>query len=165
VKPLVEDEVRKSFVNCSKGEAKGLRLPARVEEIPWSELEFLGWRDPKAVNRAYLVLWHSDEVIGLSLRAADQPKSRVKSGMCGFCGTVHGLADLTLFSSRRAGQAGKDGNTLGTYACASLACCSYLRGTLKPDMIQAVESLALEERIARMETKLHRFVEQVLETR
>jgi hypothetical protein len=32
-------------------------------------------------------------------------------------------------------------------------------------MIQAVESLALEERIARMETKLHRFVEQVLETR
>jgi hypothetical protein len=165
VKPLGEKEIRTSFVNCSKGEAKGLTLPARLAEIDWPELDFLGWRDPKATSRAYLVRWHGDEVVGLSLRAAAGPKSRVKSGMCGFCGTVHGLSDLTLFSGRRAGQAGKDGNTLGTYLCANLACSRYLRGKLKPDMIQATESLTVEERIARLETKVHRFVEQVLETR
>jgi hypothetical protein len=165
VKPLGEPEIRKSFVNCSKGEAKGLTLPARAVEIPWPELEFLGWRDPKAASRAYVVLWHEDEVVGLSLRAADQPTSRLKSGMCGFCGTVHGLADLSLFSSRRAGQSGKDGNTLGTYLCANLQCCRYLRGKLQPDAIQPAEHLTVDERIARMETKLHRFVTQVLETR
>jgi hypothetical protein len=165
VKPLGENEIRKSFVNCSKGEAKGLTLPARAEAIDWAGLDFLGWRDPKAPSRAYLVLWHGEEVVGLSLRAADGPTSRLKSGMCNFCGTGHGLADLTLFSGRRAGQPGKDGNTLGTYLCANLQCSLYLRGKLKPDMIQATESLTFEERIARLETKVHTFVGQVLETR
>jgi hypothetical protein len=165
MKALGEKEIRTSFVNCSKGEAKGLTLPARVEEIDWDGLDFLGWRDPRATSRAYLMLWHDDEPVGLSLRAADGPTSRLKSGLCNFCGIAHGLADLTLFSGRRAGQSGKDGNTLGTYLCANLQCSLYLRGKLKPDLIQPAETLTFEERVARMETKVHTFVGQVLETR
>jgi hypothetical protein len=163
--PLGQEEIRASFVNCTRGEAKGVTLPARPEEIPWEQREFLGWRDPKAPARAYLVLPHGGEVVGLALRAAPPPKSRLRSNTCGFCTTTHGLADITLFSGKRAGKAGRDGNTLGTYACGNLACCQYVRGELKSDVPQPFETLTLEERIARLEEKLHKFVARVLESR
>ncbi|MEV6879036.1 FBP domain-containing protein [Amycolatopsis sp. NPDC051128] len=89
-----------------------MTLPARPEEIPWDKREFLGWRDPKAPGRAYLVLPYGGEVIGLALRAAPAPKSRLRSNICGFCTTTHGLADITLFSGKRAGKSGREGNTL-----------------------------------------------------
>ncbi|MBN6035300.1 FBP domain-containing protein [Amycolatopsis sp. 195334CR] len=165
MEPLTEPEIRASFVNCSKGEAKGLTLPARTEEIRWSDLDFLAWRDPRAPQRAYLVARHDGEVIGMSLRATDPPKSRLRSGMCGLCTTTHGLIDVALFSARRAGKSGKDGNTLGLYICANLRCSDYLRGKLKPDTPQPNETVTLDERIERLEGKLHRFVAQVLETR
>ncbi|MFF1613200.1 FBP domain-containing protein [Amycolatopsis sp. NPDC058278] len=162
---LGQDEIRASFVNCTRGEAKGVTLPAGPEEIPWEQREFLGWRDPKAPARAYLVLPHGGEVVGLALRAAPPPKSRLRSNICGFCTTTHGLADITLFSAKRAGKAGREGNTLGIYACGNLACCRYVRGDLKSDVPQPFETLTLEERIARLEEKLHKFVARVLESR
>ncbi|MFI6026410.1 FBP domain-containing protein [Amycolatopsis magusensis] len=165
MEPLTEAEIRASFVNCSKGEAKGLTLPARTEEIPWPDLDFLAWRDPRAVQRAYLVTRHDSGVVGLSLRATQPPKSRLRSNMCGLCMTTHGLVDVALFSARRAGQSGKDGNTLGLYVCANLRCCDYIRGKLKPETPQPRETVTLDERIARLELKLHRFVDQVLGAR
>ncbi|KDN16655.1 FBP domain-containing protein [Amycolatopsis rifamycinica] len=163
--PLSPDEIRASFVNCTRGEAKGVTLPARPEEIPWERREFLGWRDPKAPARAYLVLPHGGTVVGLALRAAAPPKSRLRSNTCGFCTTTHGLADITLFSGKRAGKSGRDGNTLGMYACGDLACSQYVRGERKPDVPQPYETLTVEERIARLEEKLHKFVARVLEPR
>ncbi|RSN37149.1 hypothetical protein DMC61_03535 [Amycolatopsis sp. WAC 04169] len=166
MEPLGQDEIRASFVNCTRGEAKGVTLPARPEEIPWEKREFLGWRDPKAAGRAYLVLPYRGETVGLSLRAAPRPKGRVLlSNMCGLCTTTHPLSDIALFSGRRAGKLGREGNTLGIYACANLACSQYIRGELKSDVPQPAETLSLEERVFRLEDKLHRFVERVLESR
>ena len=166
MEPLGQDEIRASFVNCTRGEAKGVTLPARPDEIPWDKLEFLGWRDPKATARAYLVLPYQGETVGLSLRAAPRPKGRVlQSNMCGLCTTTHPLSDIALFSGRRAGKPGREGNTLGIYACASLACSQYIRGELKPGVPQPAETLTLDERVFRLEDKLHRFVERVLESR
>jgi hypothetical protein len=163
--PLGQDEIRASFVNCTRGEAKGVTLPAPPAEIRWDQREFLGWRDPKAPARAYLVLPFGGEVIGLALRAAAPPKPRLRSNICGFCTTTHALADITLFSARRAGKAGREGNTLGIYACGNLACSQYVRGELKSDVPQPYESLTVEERAARLEEKLHKFVARVLESR
>jgi hypothetical protein len=130
MEPLGQGEIRASFVNCTRGEAKGVTLPARPEEIPWEQREFLGWRDPKAPGRAYLVLPCGGEVVGLALRAAPPPKSRLRSNTCG-----------------------------------NLACSRYVRGELKSDVTQPHETLTLEERIARLEEKLHKFVARVLEPR
>ncbi|MFJ1762561.1 FBP domain-containing protein [Amycolatopsis sp. NPDC088138] len=165
MEPLGQEEIRASFVNCTRGEAKGVTLPARPEEIPWDRREFLGWRDPKAPGRAYLVLPYDGEVVGLALRAAPSPKSRLRSSICGFCTTTHGLADVTLFSGKRAGKLGREGNTLGVYACGNLGCCQYVRGELKSDVPQPFETITLEERLARLEEKVHKFVARVLESR
>ena len=55
VEPLTEQEIRAAFVNCSKGEAKRLHVPRELAGQPWTDLDFLGWRDPQAPDRAYLV--------------------------------------------------------------------------------------------------------------
>ncbi|MFB9904527.1 FBP domain-containing protein [Allokutzneria oryzae] len=162
MEPLSQAEIRSSFVNCSKGEAKGVTLPARVETIPWADIDFLGWRDPKATGRGYLVLRHEGAAVGLSLRATTPPRSRLRSSLCNFCMTAHAAADIALFSARRAGAAGKAGNTLGVYLCADLACCLYVRRKLVPEVPQPSETLSVEERVARMELNLHRFVADVL---
>ncbi|HEX9339265.1 MAG TPA: FBP domain-containing protein [Pseudonocardiaceae bacterium] len=162
MRPLAPAEIRASFVNCSQGEARKLSLPAGLDNVRWDELEFLGWVDPRAVNNAYLVLPRADRVVGLSLRAAPPPRSRLKSTMCGLCVTTHAAADVALFSARRAGAAGRDGNTLGIYACGDLGCCQYVRARRKPSVPQPAETITTDERIARLQHKVTRFVDQVL---
>jgi hypothetical protein len=46
VRALTEKQVRRSFVNCSRGEAEAMTLPRTFAETPWEELVVLGWRDP-----------------------------------------------------------------------------------------------------------------------
>jgi hypothetical protein len=163
VEALAESAIRNSFVNCSKGEAKRLTLPGRLVDIAWQDLDFLGWRDPKAQNNAYVVLQRDDALVGLALQSATQPKGRVKRSMCAFCCTVHGAADVSLFSARRVGAAGRLGNTVGTYACADLACCLYVRGKRVPTGPKgASEGLSVDERIERTITNLNKFVDEVL---
>ncbi|QRP45796.1 FBP domain-containing protein [Amycolatopsis sp. FDAARGOS 1241] len=162
MQPLDADQIRASFVNCSRGEAKSVTIPAGV---PWAARDFLGWRDPKAPARAYLVVPYRDEIVGLSLRAAPPPSSRLRSNMCGFCATTHALSDVTLFTGRRAGKLGREGNTLGTYVCSNLSCSAYVRGELKPDVPQPKETLSIDDRVARLEDKVQRFVARILESR
>jgi hypothetical protein len=52
VQPLTEKDIRGSFVNCSKGEAKRMNVP---RDLGWETRDFLGWRDPGAPERAYLI--------------------------------------------------------------------------------------------------------------
>jgi treble-clef zinc-finger protein len=42
VHALTEKQVRRSFVNCSRGEAEGMTLPRTFTETPWEELVVLG---------------------------------------------------------------------------------------------------------------------------
>jgi hypothetical protein len=156
VEPLNEEIIRKSFVNCSKGEARRLSLPAGLADIEWPECEFLGWRDPKATNNAYIVMPWGADILGLALRVANPPTSRAKQSACALCYSVHGSADVGLFSARRVGTAGKLGNTVGTYICGDLGCSRHIR------VPQPVKTAALDERIARMRSNLNRFVDEVL---
>ena len=54
MRPLTEQDIRNSFVNCSKGEAKRMFVPHDLGERPWDDLDFLGWRDPGAPDRSCL---------------------------------------------------------------------------------------------------------------
>ncbi|MFC6930320.1 FBP domain-containing protein [Actinomadura yumaensis] len=51
MRPITESDIRRSFANCSKGEAKRLTVPKDLDERPWGDLDFLGWRDPGAPER------------------------------------------------------------------------------------------------------------------
>ena len=161
MEPLSADEIRRSFVNSSKSQVKAMTLPPRFSELPWESLDYLGWRDPKAPNRGYLVVRRDAGVTGIALNTQASGTPRRGSGLCDLCMTAHSLADVALFAARRAGSAGREGNTVGTYICADLACSLYLRGLRELELPQG-ETASPEVRAERLVTRVEGFVNRVL---
>ncbi|MFD4988941.1 FBP domain-containing protein [Streptomyces sp. NPDC058374] len=164
--PLTEKQIRGSFVNGTKGEASRLRLPLDFAELPWPDLDFLGWVDPGAPLRAHLVVPREAEgPLGISLRVpAVGRTSAMKSSLCQICLTGHASSGVTLFTAPLAGPRGRQGNTVGMYFCADLACPLYVRGKRQPPLRSGrqEESLTTEERVTRMMTNLDAFAAKVL---
>ncbi|AZK94689.1 MULTISPECIES: FBP domain-containing protein [Streptomyces] len=165
MEPLTDQQIRGSFVNCTKGEAKRLRLPTDFGETPWGDLDFLGWIDPGAPQRAYLVAPGPDGTpIGLSLRVpATTNSSAFKSSICNICLTGHASSGVTLLVAPLAGPRGREGSTVGIYFCADLACSLYIRGKRQPKLRtrQHEESLTPDEKAARLLDNLRAFTEKV----
>lgn len=164
MRPVSESEIRSSFVNCSRGTAKAAALPVGFRELDWQVLEFLGWRDPKAPGRGYLIVPRADRLVGVLLRAPNSAAGRPGSGLCHFCHSARAADDIVLFVAPRAGAAGRHGNTVGTYICADLACSLYAHGVLKAAGPQP-ENLPPEERADRLRERLGGFVDRVLDER
>ncbi|MER6397464.1 MULTISPECIES: FBP domain-containing protein [unclassified Kitasatospora] len=161
--PLSENEIRGSFVNCSKGEARRLNLPRGLAELPWEHLDFLGWRDQGAPDRGYLVAEHGGELVGVTLRVPSVRRSLTKTNVCSLCLSAHAGSGVALLAARRAGVSGREGNTVGTYICADLACSLYLRGLKKSALVsRPEESLSQEELVARTVANLDAFLAKVL---
>ena len=126
MKPLTEAEIRGSFVNTTKGEIERMPLPG-LHEVIWESREFLGWRDPGAPLRGYLVHWMAGRPVGIMLRASEVGLRPGISAMCALCRTPQPSGQVTLFSAPRAGEAGRNGNSVGTYICNDLACSFIIR--------------------------------------
>lgn len=88
MKPLTEQEIRTVFVNCTKGEAKRLSVPRDLAERPWDDLDFLGWRDPQAPDRAYLATGLDGRPVALALRPS-ATSWQLRRSMCSMCMTTH----------------------------------------------------------------------------
>lgn len=161
MQPLTAEEIRHSFVNSSKSLVKAMTLPRGFTELPWESLDYLGWRDPKAPNRGYLVVRRDDGVTGIALNTQATGKPRRGTGLCDLCYTAHHVTDVALFAARRAGTAGREGNTVGLYICADLACSLYLRGLRDLEVPQG-ETAAPEVRAERLTNRLEGFVNRVL---
>ncbi|WP_344267349.1 FBP domain-containing protein [Actinomadura napierensis] len=163
MRPLTERDIRTSFVNCSKGEAKRLGLPRDLTDRPWDDLDFLGWRDPGAAGRAYLVAEREDRLVGIALRGSPGTSRGFTSrSMCSLCLTTHSSGGVALMTARRTGDAGRQGNTVGQYFCADLACPLYLRGKKQAAVGGDLdESLTLAEKITRTQGNLHAFLDKV----
>jgi hypothetical protein len=164
--PLGEAQIRGSFVNCSKGEAKRINLPRDLGELPWRDLDFLGWRDLGAPDRAYLVrpgTADGAEPIGITLRIAPGARRNLlRSSLCSLCLTGHSCGGVDLLAAPLAGAAGRQGNTVALYMCADLACSLYVRGK-KPSALakRLEETLTLEEQTARTLRNLDGFLAKV----
>ncbi|MER7175502.1 FBP domain-containing protein [Streptomyces mesophilus] len=161
MKPLTEKEIRAAFVNCSKGEAKRLNLPRDLAERPWDDLDYLGWRDPQAPDRAYLVAEVDGRPQGLVLRGAPHVAGQARRSMCRICMTTK-EGGVTLMVAPLAGPAGKQGNSVGVYLCTDLDCSLYVRGIKQVEgMMKVPESLTVEEKIARTVANLEAFLAKV----
>ncbi|MFI5933569.1 FBP domain-containing protein [Actinoplanes sp. NPDC051494] len=162
-----EKEIRSSFVNCSKGEASRVKMPAGLTDggVAWDDLDFLAWTDPGAPLRALLVVPGERGLTGLVLRRPEARRaSAMRSSMCQVCLTDHAGSGVALFVAPLAGAAGRNGNTVGQYLCADLACSLYLRGKRQPKLrlIRREETLSLRERIDRALTNLAAFTDRVV---
>ncbi|MFD7712580.1 FBP domain-containing protein [Streptomyces sp. NPDC059785] len=157
MKPLTELEIRAAFVNCTKGEAKRLSVPRDLADRPWDDLDFLGWRDPQAHERAYLVTVLDGRPKALQLRYPGSAPGQQRRSMCSMCLTTH-TGGVSLMVAPKAGRAGQQGNSVGAYICSDLACSLYVRGKKDAGMgARLKESLTLEEKIQRTVTNLAAF--------
>ncbi len=161
MKPLTEQEIRTAFVNCTKGEAKRLSLPRDLSEQPWDDLDFLGWRDPQAPDRAYLVAELDGCPQGLTLRCPGAASWQTRRSMCSLCVTAH-TGGVSLMVAPKGGPAGRQGNTVGAYICSDLACSLYVRGKKATEAGAALhESLTTEEKSRRTVANLAAFLAKV----
>jgi hypothetical protein len=161
VKPLTERQIRNSFVNCSRGEATGLALPKDFAQLDWEAMSLLGWRDPKAPLRGYLVLESGDDLAGIALRAAETRMSGRTTVMCLLCQTVQTGDAVSLFTARRVGEAGRNGNTVGTYICADLGCSDRVRSEIPPWLQDRNPDEVVEERTAQLRGRVEGFLASV----
>ncbi|WP_131739528.1 FBP domain-containing protein [Actinomadura roseirufa] len=162
MRPVTERDVRASFVNVTRGQAQRLAMPRDLDARPWPDLDFLGWRDPAAPQRAYLVTETGDELTGVALRLGAPRPGHMRRSMCSLCLTTHTGDGVTLLSARRAGRDGHHGNSVGAYLCTDLACSLYLRGKKHAGPGGRLqETLTLDELITRTTANLTAFLAKV----
>ena len=158
--PITEREIRASFINCSKGEAKRLPTPRDLEERPWDDLDFLGWSDPSYPGRSYLLVPTDDGPAGVAMR---HERGSRRTQMCTICSTTHTGGGVTLMTAQRAGEAGRRGDSVGTYMCDDLACSLYARRKKVPSLgRQYKEDFDPDERSAQVREHILAFVARIL---
>lgn len=158
MKALTEREIRASFINCTKGEARRLPVPRDLAEHPWEDLDFLGWRDLGAPERAYLVADHGGRLVGVALRLTATHRGMRRS-MCSLCLTTHTADGVALMTARRPGS---DGDSLGGYFCTDLACSLHIRaGRNQASDGSYKDPVTVEEKISRTIGKLTAFLDEL----
>lgn len=122
---LDEKNIRASFINASRKEIADLTVPPEFAEIAWDRLDYFGWRDPKLARRAYIVVPVDGGLVGILLKQAEvAPRTRAQ---CSWCQDVHLPNDVVLYTARRVGAAGRNGNTVGTLICSGFECSTNVR--------------------------------------
>ncbi|MEU8804748.1 FBP domain-containing protein [Spirillospora sp. NPDC048819] len=163
MRAMTESDIRGCFVNSTKGEAGRLGLPRDLADRPWEDLDFLGWRDPRAPGRAHLVAERGGRPVGIALRVTSGGgRGFTARSMCSLCLTTRTGGGVALMTARRTGEAGRQGNTVGRYLCGDLDCSLYVRG-LKQSVAggDLEETLSLEEKVARLHANLDAFLGRV----
>ncbi|MFD3444693.1 FBP domain-containing protein [Microbacteriaceae bacterium 4G12] len=157
--PFSEDRIRASFVNASLRERKALVLPTDLDTVPWQDLDYLGWRDPKLPLLGYVLAEIDGEPVGVLLRQAQRvPRGRAQ---CSWCEDVQLPSPVTFFGAKRASEAGRSGNTVGTLVCANFECSVNVRR--RPTLAYVGFDLEAERlrRIEALRTNVTNFVRNV----
>lgn len=160
MKAMTETDIRAAMVNAQPGEAAAMPLPG-LHEVVWDDREYLGWRDPQAPQRAYLVYWRDDRPLGLALRASE---SRLQAGsaMCSLCQTLQPAGQVRMFSAAVVGEAGRRGNSVGTYICSDLGCSLLIRIAPPRAEWQPDPSVVIAAKGEGLLSRLRAFSERVL---
>ena len=165
VEPLSDKQIRSSFVNCTKGEEKRLRVPTDLDEQRWDALDFLGWVAPRAPMQSYLVAPRGgtgEELVGIQLRRNVGGTGPKRARLCSICLTHHSGPGVSLMVAPRAGSSGREGNSVGVDICADLRCSLYVRGLIPaPTSAQTRETLSVEDKVARLQVNLDTFLTRV----
>ncbi len=159
MRPIDERAIRASFINASRKEVSDLTLPADFAEVDFERIDFLGWTDPKAPRRAYVVGWRDDVLVGVLLQRAEQ---RVLArAQCSWCEDVTLRNDVQMYVARKAGPAGRKGDSVGTLTCSEFGCSKNVR-VLPPLAYQGYDrELARDLRILKLQEHVSAFLGEV----
>ena len=162
MRPLTDDEIRASLVNGSVDEVETLSLPIDYLLIEWDHIDFLGWRDPKAPRRGYIVVEQDGEPVGVVLRASESTMSHQRPAYCNLCHTLQPADQVSMFTARRSGEAGERGDSVGTYICADLSCTENVRLGAPLTPHEVVPAGHPEARISGLVERTNGFIGRVL---
>ncbi|UFS61245.1 FBP domain-containing protein [Subtercola endophyticus] len=155
-------EVRHSIVNGSATERLNMVLPSNFVELDWENLDYLGWRDSHSPHLGYIIRWQGETPVGIIVREADGPLSRQRMMMCQLCRATHTEHGVSLFSAKRTGEAGLNGNTVGTYICANLGCSSNIRVEVPSASYYADPQSVLAQKVSGLEQRVAGFLADVM---
>ncbi|GAA2866387.1 FBP domain-containing protein [Microbacterium arabinogalactanolyticum] len=159
MRPIDERVIRASFRNASRKEVSSLNLPLDFDEIDFERIDFLGWFDPKMPRRAYVVAEVDDHNVGILLQRTEQRTAM--RAQCSWCDDVTLRNDVQFFSARKAGAAGRNGDTIGTLICANFGCSANVR-KLPPLAYEGYDrELARELRMLRLREHVTSFVREL----
>jgi hypothetical protein len=156
-----EKTIRASFINASRKEVSDLTLPVNFGDVDFDSLDYFGWRDPKINRRAYVIVQRTDGPVGIMLQQTEAaPRFRAQ---CSWCQDVQLPNDVLFYSARRAGAAGRNGNTVGTLVCANFECSANVRKLPPMAYIGFDVQAARNERIATLRLRSTAFVDAVID--
>ncbi|WP_154605094.1 FBP domain-containing protein [Arthrobacter sp. AQ5-05] len=158
---ISEKQIRSCFVNASRSEAAKLTLPTNFATLDWESLDFLGWRDAKMPMRGYLVIRTDQRVVGIMLRAPEGGSGAKRRILCELCRDVYSEEDVYLWVSKRAGQSGRDGNSVGTLICADFICSASVRKEPSANEIEPDPAVVVERQIRGLRERTERFLARV----
>lgn len=159
---FTRDQILGAFRSATRSEVKRVTFAENFESVEFGALDYYGWVDPKIPRRAYLLFDRPDGPIALLLnRAAVTPRGRT---MCTWCNDVNLTDDAVLYTARRAGAAGRKGDTIGTMICANFGCSRNVR-RLPPAFHKDTDLEFIRERqVGELRRKVDGFVDKVLAT-
>ena len=159
--PLTEREIRRCFVNATRGQAQRATLP-NLAELDWNRLDYLGWRDAKAPLAGYVIVQLDGAPTGILLRAPSKG-GRQRQAVCAWCEDVVEVDGVTLFVARRAGAAGRRGDSIGTLLCGDFRCSANVRRRPMRTEASTDEARArlVTDRIAGLQQRAAAFVAEV----
>lgn len=157
--PLTESQIRASFINTSRRESATATLPENLSELRWDRLDFLGWQDRKYLHRAYVVVPVDGEPLGIMLLSGERTSRR--KAMCVWCEDILFTEDVVLYTAKRSGPQGRNGNTLGTYIHQEFTCSGNVRR--RPTGIEAGDDPEawIAVRVAGLRQRITQFAERI----
>ncbi|WP_296192251.1 FBP domain-containing protein [uncultured Microbacterium sp.] len=117
---LTEAQIASSLINATQSERKNITVPENFGETAWDAIDFYGFRDRKLALAGYVIVELDGVPTGLVLRQAEStPRARAQ---CSWCNDIKLPNDVVLFTAKRAGDAGRKGDTVGTLVCDRFQC-------------------------------------------
>lgn len=154
-------ELRRAFINASRSKIASMSMPAAWPPPRADDRDFLGWVDPKAPRRAYLVVGPDvfDELTTIELRLPSSPGGRARKTMCDLCQSADSLAGAALLVAPRAGARGRAGDSVGLCMCLDFDCSLRAREPLKGHQVSVTGRP--DERVPELVERLRDFVARV----
>lgn len=149
---LSEAEIQAAFTHEATDE---IPLP-NLHELPWEDLDFLGWIHPQG-HLGYLVVISPEDgrVKGAVMRRGQFSGRKPGFEMCSLCHHVHSSYGTAMFTITRQ-EAGRR-HFIGNVVCKDLACSLRVRNKVEPGSHLA-ETLYPEAKIWRMQMALHKWL-------
>jgi hypothetical protein len=158
--PLTATGIKAAIANASRKIVADMTLPPDLDKTDWAELDYFGWADPKMKRRSYVVVPVDGEPVGVVLRQADA--SARHRAQCSWCRDVKLPNEVVFFSAQRAGSAGRNGDTIGTWICAEFQCSVNVRKLPSMAYIGFDVEAARQARIQMLRARSAGFIAEIL---